>query len=392
MGRLLMINIYPLLSIMLPPTLVLTYNKIFLLACFWVLAGPLKAQEKGGEFQWIDVQNMSVEGRGWLDVPDNYSRLPAKAEKTVPASVWNLSKHTSGLYVRFKTNATSLKAKWTLTGKNLAMPHFAATGVSGLDLYVRRENGQWHWLAVGIPSNFPTNETTFFENVSSEVREYLLYLPLYNGIDTLSIGIPADTEIIPADIPGMKPLVFYGTSITQGGCASRAGMSTTAILGRKLGREIINLGFSGSGKMEPAMANLLAELDPALYFIDCLPNIDAQQVAERVVPFVRILREKHPDIPIVLAEGVTYDDAFFVKERNQRNLDSRKALRIAYEKLLQEGHRNIYYQVAEGQLGTDGEGTVDGTHPTDLGFMRQAQVYEPLIKAILQSQGMVSLK
>lgn len=377
---------------MLIPKQGFDFKKLFLLISIWVIAGPLRGQENGGEIQWIDVKSLPLEGRGWEDGPDFYSRLPAKAEEIVPTSVWNLSKHTSGLYVRFKTNATSLKAKWTLTDKNLAMPHFAATGVSGLDLYVRRENGQWHWLAVGIPAHFPDNEALFFENVAPDVREYLLYLPLYNGIENLSIGLPEGTEIIAADFPETKPLVFYGTSITQGGCASRAGMSTTAILGRKLGREIINLGFSGSGKMDPSLAHLLAELDPALYFIDCLPNLEAQQVAERVVPFVRILREKHPEIPIVLAEGVTYDDAFFVEKRNQRNLDSRKALRTAFEQLLQEGHRNIYYQVGEGQLGTDGEGTVDGTHPTDLGFMRQAQVYAPLIQAVLQSEGISSLE
>jgi lysophospholipase L1-like esterase len=367
----------------------LIFKNLFLLAlvCVWLLSGPLQAQENEGETHWIDIKSLTVEGKGWEDGPDIYSRLPAKAEESVPPSVWNLSRHTSGLYVRFKTNATSIRAKWTLTGKNLAMPHFAATGVSGLDLYVRGGNGQWHWLAGGIPTNFPDNEVLFFENVAVEIREYMLYLPLYNGIENLSIGLPVEAEILNADYSKEKPLVFYGTSITQGGCASRAGMSTTAILGRQLEREIINLGFSGSGKMEPALAHLLAELDPALYFIDCLPNLEAQEVAERVVPFVRILREKHPEIPIVLAEGATYDDAFFKETRNQRNLYSRKALRSAYEQLLQEGHRNIYYQVGEGQLGTDGEGTVDGTHPTDLGFMRQAQVYAPLIQAVLQSVG-----
>lgn len=377
---------------MLTLNLGLQLKILLLLAFVWALSFPLKGQENDGELHWIDSKSLSLEGRGWEEGQSFYRRLPAKAEKSVPPSVWNLSRHTSGMYVRFKTNATSLRAKWSLTGKDLAMPHFAATGVSGLDLYVRGENGQWHWLAVGIPTHFPDNEALFFENVAAEAREFLLYLPLYNGIEHLSIGLPAEAEIWKGDDPIEKPLVFYGTSITQGGCASRAGMSTTAILGRQLEKEIINLGFSGSGKMELSLAHLLAELDPALYFIDCLPNLEAQQVAERVVPFVRVLREKHPEIPIVLAEGVTYDDAFFKEKRNHRNLASRKALRTAYEQLLQEGHKNIYYQVGEGQLGTDGEGTVDGTHPTDLGFMRQAQVYAPLIQSVLGSVGNHSLE
>ena len=161
-------------------------------------------------------------------------------------------------------------------------------------------------------------------------------------------------------------------------------MCSTAILGRRLNRDIINLGFSGSGKMEPEVAGLLSELDPEIYFIDCLPNLEAAEVAVRVEPFIRILRGVHPDTPIVLAEGITYDDAFLVKDRDLRNTQSRRALRIAYDNLLKSGVSNLYYQIAEGELGSDGEGTVDGTHPTDLGFMRQADAYELILRSILQ--------
>src|SRR5690554_4850006 len=358
---------------------------ILSLSMFW--QGPAWGQDQIEEFNWIDIKSLNVEGRGWEDEADFFRRLPAKAEGKVTPGVWRLSQHTSGMYVRFKTDATSIKAKWILTGENLAMPHFAATGVSGLDLYVKTEKGDWHWLAVGQPTRFPENETTLFEGVAPDEREFLLYLPLYNGIEELEIGIPADAFIEKADPLDEKPIVFYGTSITQGGCASRAGMSTTAILGRNMGREIINLGFSGSGKMEPEMAHLLAELDPELFFIDCLPNLTAEEVSERVEPFVKILRDTHPLTPIILAEGVTYDNAFFVESRNQRNQESREALRSAFENLMNDGYRNLHYQIGEGQLGFDGEGTVDGTHPTDLGFYRQAQVYQPLIENVLNSSG-----
>jgi hypothetical protein len=263
------------------------------------------------------------------------------------------------------------------------MYHFAPTGVSGLDLYVRADDNSWHWLGVGRPRKIE-NEETLVEGIPSARREYILYLPLYNGITYLEIGIPKENKIENAPLIKGKPIVFYGTSITQGGCASRPGMCTTAILGRRLNRDIINLGFSGSGRMEPEVARLLSELDPEIYFIDCLPNLEASDVAVRVEPFIRILREAHPNTPIVLAEGITYDDAFLVKSRDLRNTESRKALRIAYENLLKSGVRNLYYQIAEGELGSDGEGTVDGTHPTDLGFMRQAAVYELVLKSILE--------
>ena len=139
-------------------------------------------------------------------------------------------------------------------------------------------------------------------------REYLLYMPLYNGVSSVEIGIPADRTIArpaPRAEDRRKPIVFYGTSITQGGCASRPGMVHTAILGRRLDRPVINLGFSGNGVMEPEIATLLAELDPAVYVLDCLPNMTAAQVEQRVEPFVRTLRKAHPSTPIVLAEDRT---------------------------------------------------------------------------------------
>src|SRR5690606_35628327 len=245
--------------------------------CFFLSTLAL-AQDQADSFKWVDIKELNVQRRGRATEADFFRRLPARAEGKITPAVWRLSQHTSGMYVRFKTDASSLKVKWSLTGENLAMPHFAATGVSGVDLYVKTEAGAWHWLSVGQPTKFPENETTFFTGVKVAEREFLLYLPLYNGIESLFIGIPEGAALQQALEEDKKPIVFYGTSITQGGCASRAGMSTTAILGRKLNREMINLGFSGSGKMEPEMAHLLAELDPELYFIDCLPNLTAEEV------------------------------------------------------------------------------------------------------------------
>ena len=344
---------------------------------------PVLSNSPDSLFKWTDAKELGVGGKGWKNDSSFYYRLPANAEGHVPSAVWDLGKQTAGMYVHFFTDAPVIKAKWGLSSESLGMPHFAPTGVSGLDLYVRADDNSWRWLGVGKPRK-TENEESLVEGIPSGKREYLLYLPLYNGINYLEIGIPKGNKIEKAPRINGKPIVFYGTSITQGGCASRPGMCTTAILGRRLNRDIINLGFSGSGKMEPEVARLISELDPEIYFIDCLPNLEAGEVALRVEPFIRILREAHPKTPIVLAEGITYDDGFLVKTRSLRGTDSRKALRIAYENLLNNGFRNLYYQIAEGELGSDGEGTVDGTHPTDLGFMRQSDAYELILRSILQ--------
>src|ERR1017187_7975974 len=139
-------------------------------------------------------------------------------------------------------------------------------------------------------------------------REYLLYLPLYNGVEEVKIGVPPEAKFESA-LPrpaGLKPIVFYGTSIVQGGCASRPGMAYPAILGRRLDRPQINLGFSGNAWSEPEVAQLLAELDPAAYVLDPLPNMKEEWVVPRLARFVEILRGAHPKTPIVLVENVPY--------------------------------------------------------------------------------------
>jgi hypothetical protein len=344
---------------------------------------PARAHRDDGDpTQWYDVQLIGVEGRGWDDTKSYFDRLPAKAEGLVRPEVWNLSRHSAGMAVRFVTDATTLKARWTLNSENLAMPHMPATGVSGLDLYVRDEGGMWRWLANGRPTA-KTNVTALYNNIPPGTREYLLYLPLYNGVTTVELGLPDGAMLQRGEPhpPGHeKPIVFYGTSITQGGCASRPGMVHTAILGRRLNRPVINLGFSGNGRMEHALARLMGELDAAVYVIDCLPNIGAAEVAERTRPLVQALRQVRPETPIVLVEDRTYSDAFLNASKRERSESSRAALRQAFEGLTASGERRLYYLAGARLLGDDNEGTVDSSHPTDLGFLRQADAFEPVLR------------
>jgi len=254
------------------------------------------------------------------------------------------------------------------------MPIMAATGASGLDLYARLPSGQWRWLAVGQPTA-QSNQVALIKDLPCAKRDYLLYLPLYNGLRSLEIGIPDAATITEPSTwgPGKrKPILFYGTSILQGASASRPGMVHSAILGRRFGFPTINLGFSGAGKMEPTMAGLLAELDPSVYVLDCLPNLHAPEVTERVVPFVNRLRQAHPHTPIVLVEDRRYSDSFLVFRKRQANDENHAALRAAFAALKKARVRNLYYVPGDELLGNDGEGTVDSSHPNDLGFMRQA--------------------
>lgn len=342
------------------------------------------AAEAGSDTLWYDLRLVDVEGRGWTETTAFYDRLPARAEGIVREAVWNLSRNSAGLCARFVTEATTIQARWTLTSAKLEMPHMPATGVSGLDLYVKHE-GRWRWLAVGIPKE-QASRVSLASGLPPGRREFLLYLPLYNGVSSVELGLPKDAKLAKADAYGdgqRKPIVFYGTSITQGGCASRPGMVHTAILQRRLNFPVVNLGFSGNGRMEPEMATLFAELDPAVYVLDCLPNMSAAEVTERVEPFVEVLRKAHPETPILIVEDRTYTDSFLVVAKRQRNSDSRAALRAAFKRLTSTGTKHLAYLPGEDLLGDDGEGTVDSSHPTDLGFVRQADAFEKALLPLL---------
>lgn len=342
---------------------------MLLFAAMIAASGILCAQTQ--DDVWYDGKQLGVEGKGWTDTLSFYDRLPGKAQGKAPDSVWGLSHHSAGLCVRFTTDAPSIKVRWTLTSAGLAMPHMPATGMSGVDFYVKEKGGRWRFVGNGRPENV-TNTAAF---AVPPGEQYLLYLPLYNGTKTVEIGIPKGRTLSPCKIAS-KPIVFYGTSITHGGCASRPGMAFTAIVGRKLDIPVVNLGFSGSGKMEPEMAELLVELDPAVYVLDCIWNMSAQQVTERVEPFVKKLRQAHPNTPILLAE----DSSF----QNVCPTERGRALRTALEKLKAEGVQHLYFLSSQGMLGDDCEGTVDGCHPNDLGMMRMADSFALALKPIVR--------
>ena len=346
------------------------------------------ASDKNLAITWSDIRQFGVEGRGWDDTKSFYDRLPAKAEGMVRPPVWDLSHDSAGMCARFVSDATTLRARWTLINSWLYLPNETAIANSGLDLYVKMTNG-WHWLAVGQPTA-QSNEVTLVENLLPGKREYLLYLPLYNGVKSVEVGIPTNAiiEQAPPWGPGVrKPIVFYGTSILQGLSASRPGMVHSAILGRRFNYPTINLGFSGNGKMEPELADLLAELAPSIYVIDCLPNMVAGEIKARVEPFVRKLRAAHPETPIVLVEDRTMQDSFLIAGRMQYyHLKDRAELKAACERLEKSGVKNLYYIPGEPLFGDDGEGSVDGSHPTDLGFMRQAEIFAKTLGPILKNE------
>ncbi len=338
---------------------------------------------------WYNVEQWGVEGRGWNDTKRYFDRLPAKAEGKVRGPVWKLSHHSTGMSVLFRTDATQLWVRYRLLSQALDMPHMPASGVSGLDLYARDEQNRWRWVAVNGPTN-SEDTVQLVSGLPSELREYRIYLPLYNGVEFLEIGVPEASHFIPVPPRTTKPLVFYGTSICHGGCASRPGMAWVNIASRKLDRPGINLGFGGNGTMDGSVGGLLVELDAAAYVIDCLPNMDARMVAERAVPLVHQIRAVRPETPILLVEDRFYTDGWIRSGRRRHNEANHAELHKAYEQLIADGVKRLFYVSANDLLGDDNDATVDGSHPTDLGMMRQAETIVAVLRQALDDSGRTS--
>lgn len=334
--------------------------------------------------EWHDVTTWGVEGREFVDAQRLrwFDRLPASAEATVTKNVWNLSRDSAGMMVRFKTDASSLHVHYRLTKDRLAIPNMPATGVSGVDFYARNDKGEWKWVNVTRPATQEI-KVEVLKGLLPGYREYAAYLPLYNGVEFLKIGVPAGSKFEPL-APRKKPIVFYGTSITHGASASRPGMVHTAILGRRFDRPVVNLGFSGNGRMDAAVGDFLTQIDAAVYVIDCLPNMNADMVKEKAVPLVKQIRAVKATTPIVLVEDRRFTNEWITPQKKKFHDDNHAALRAAYNELVKAGVKNLFYIPGDHLYGDDTEGATDASHASDLGFMRQSDVMEPVLRKALK--------
>jgi hypothetical protein len=202
-------------------------------------------------------------------------------------------------------------------------------------------------------------------------------------VERLAVGVEPGSTLEPAPQSRRKPTCFYGTSITHGFCASRSGMTHAAILSRRLGRPFLNMGFSGNARMQPAVVELLAELDPSVYVIACMENMWPDVIEADTVRTVNTLRAAHPRTPIVLVENIVYQATYMLADRRGGWGPKNERLRAAYERLLSDGVRGLHYVEGDNLLGADGEATLDGTHPTDLGFFRMADALEPVLRELV---------
>ncbi|RYY26595.1 MAG: acetylhydrolase, partial [Sphingobacteriaceae bacterium] len=288
-----------------------------------IMVGCTASAQNKPAFRWYNPAKNEVnviEGQAWpMEVAEPFDRFPARAEKTINPEIWKLSKQSAGLVIRFKTNASAITIRYQVDGA-LSMPHMPATGVSGIDLYGVDNSGRYLWCA----GKYAFKDTINYQFINLQPEktgaknsiEYRLYLPLYNSVKWLEIGVPDIDFISLLAARKDKPVIVYGTSIAQGACASRPGMCWTSILSRKINLPVINLGFSGTGRLEKEVLDLVNEVDASAYILDCLPNLTGgkntftqSEIYNRLIDAVKQIRIKHPQTPIILTDHFGYTDA-----------------------------------------------------------------------------------
>ena len=338
---------------------------------------------------WISFPDpvFEINGLAWFNEnsPDLY-RLPIRMKEKVRPPVWSLAQQTSGGRIRFRSDCTTLAIR--LEYPDLSrMQNMHTFGQSGVDLYI-----DGHYVRTAIPNKSTDVEFYYFKNIAKREREITLYLPLYKGVKVLQIGMNKGAEISPAQ-PFIldKPVVYYGTSITQGGCASRSGMSYQAILSRRLNLDFVNLGFSGNGKGDPELAEAMTEIDASCYVLDFgLNNGSAESLAKVYGPFLDILRRAKPEILIIAISPPYYTQGFLFYTDDQRNSEMRDVIRNEVARRIAAGDKNILFVDGFELLGPDlVDGLVDGGHPNDLGFQAMA---DRLIPTMVRVLGLASVK
>jgi hypothetical protein len=337
------------------------------------------------EVIYHDAKNFQVIGQ--LPGCSGYSRLPESAKTKVRDVVWDLSNASSGLSLRFNSDASLINVRWTVSN-NGGASHIAATAFKGLDLYCY-VNDEWEFVGVAMPGTGPMNDVQIINGMSHEKREYLLDLPLYTGVNKLEIGVDGViTKPVEQIIDTLHPIVVYGTSITQGACASRPGMMYTSLLSRKLNREVINLGFSGNGKFEVALGEFIMSVDPSLIILDCAVNSDSATIMNNAPELIEYLESKNVKTRILFVESLMRENSYFKKEKETGSCNYISKQNDALKSVFRMEKRKydyLYYLPCEKLIGDDHEGTVDGTHLNDLGFYRMFIAIENEIIEIFNS-------
>ena len=334
--------------------------------------------------KWHALSGNDFEGRGWKKTEFPFDRIPAKVKDSLPG-VWKNNFHSSaGMCAHFVTDSTRIRIRYQLGSEQLGEPNFNVAAFSGTDLYAYDpKQKRWRWAAA-TPHFILTDqnpEYTLIEGMPRKKRRFRLYLPFRNQILKLAVGTDKDAEWSVTPPRTEQPLVYYGTSLIHGAFVTRPGLGTAQIVARELDLPLINMGFSGSAKLELEMARLLAELDARIYVIDPYHNLSPDQIEERMEVFLDELCSRKSGTPVLFLGAPPVLNAWLKPDRLQ--IDERKiALMGAIAKKMKKKYANLHYLKGTNFYGSD-DVSIDGIHVNDAAFGHMAKILIRKIRTLL---------
>lgn len=367
---------------------------LFSFAFLMTLIFPMFSQVHSENVNWFDPREAPFKliGFEWIKEDGQYRRLPVSPDREIRDAVDRLANHTAGGQIRFNSNSRGIWIQVELNEKS-GMYHMPATGQSGFDLYVTESGDQRYFRTARFSADSMSYQAQLFRTDYAMMRTFTLNFPLYNGVKSVRIGLDRGSAVeAPPDFEHAGKIVIYGTSITQGGCVGRPGMAYSNILSRYLDVEFVNLGFSGNGRGEAALAHLITQIsDIRCILLDYEANA-GNSIRESLGPFVDILREKHPQVPILIISKIRYADTREGSARYKAWMQLRDFQRKLVDERRSSGDKHIYFVDGSEILGKEyDECTVDGVHPNDLGSKKIADALKPHLESILMNNPGLSL-
>lgn len=363
-----------------------THLLLILLLCANI---QLFAQEKW--YNPMDSDNPYICGRAWnKETGKTFNRLPDRMKALLPQNIWELSKQTAGLSIRFTTNSKNITVKYQTSFVGDGYRNLTALNHSGVDLYAMDVHGGKHWIGSHMQWNFNKDSVTIsYRDITNNTfiergLEYELYLPGYNGIKTLKIGVDNSSSFKFLHQSEERPIVIYGSSIVQGASPSRPGLMFANTVARELDYPVVNLGFSGSALMEPSVFDVISEIDAKAFIIDPIPNcnmLPKDEIISRALAGIKKIRSKS-QAPILMVESCMSPDSIYNNKLYQTYVNADNSYHEAYKQLVKEGVKNLYY-MPHSDIKFSESSMIEGTHPNDIGNRQYADAYEKKIGEML---------
>lgn len=341
------------------------------------------------DVKFYDVRTADVDIYGLYHprTEDVFRRMPADVAMATSEKVANLAQYTAGGRVRFQTDSEYIAIRMTRPLRKSIMSHITFLGCSGFDAYWR-EDGKYTYCGSFLP---PAKRHEGYESIlhfeSRKMRDITINMPLYDRVTDLYIGVQEDAVLTHGSKYAYEtPVVYYGNSVTQGGCASRPGNVDSAILSRELDFDYVNLGFSGSGKGELPMAEYIAAMDMSVFVMDYDENSAIEDLEFTHWRLYDTVRTAHPEVPIIFNSR----RALELKPSDHRETWARRDIILGnLERAKKMGDDRVFFLDGRGIFKDYGENncTVDGAHPTDLGFWLIAQAMKPILEQCLEMNG-----